>query len=177
MHRKLLQKTVFVWLFSLLIFSDAEARPFGIPFDGFNSTGETPDQTTIRIRGRILETHSGQPLKKASVIIKIGDKIVASRLTSKDGFFSIDIPRHLATSDELDISIEFMDHVFLQQDLKLVSQDVLVKINGEILLDDDPIADYKLPIHTLGNPKVGSIEVRLRQLTPKSVKIPQDDEV
>ncbi|MEM6346720.1 MAG: hypothetical protein AAF927_22730 [Bacteroidota bacterium] len=177
MHRKLLQKSIFVWLFSLLIFSGVEARPFALPFDGEDTPGETPDAAVIRVRGRILETHSGQPLKKASVIIKIGDKIVASRLTSKDGFFSIDIPRHLATAEDLDISIEFMDHVFLQKDLKLASQDILVRINGEILLDDDPIADYKLPIHTLGNPKVGSVEVRLRQLTPKSVKIPGDGEV
>jgi len=177
MHRKLLQKTIFVWLFSLLIFSDVEARPFALSINGNESPGETPEGFVVRIRGRVLETHSGQPLKRAAVMIKIGDEIVASRYTSKDGFFSIDIPAHLANAKDLDISIKFMDHVFLQQDLKLVSQDVLVKINGEILLDDDPIADYKLPIHTLGNPNVGSIEVRVRQLTPKSVNIPNDGEV
>lgn len=169
MQRKLLQTTLFVWLLSLLIVSDLQA---GV--SPTNGDSETPDEMVIRIRGRVLETHSGQPLKKASVLIKIGDKVVASRLTSKDGFFSIEIPRNLANSQELDISIEFMDHVFLHNDLQLASQDVLVKINGEILLDDDPIADYKLPIHTLGNPKVGSIEVRLRRtLTPKGVQIPQ----
>jgi hypothetical protein len=135
----------------------------------------TPENFVIRIRGRILETHSGKPLKKAAVMIKSGDKIIATELTSIDGFFSIEIPRSQAQGQDLGLTIEFMDHVFLQNDLKIASQDMLININGEVLIDDDPIADYKLPIHTLDNPNVGTIEIRLRNLKRKGIS--DSDEV
>ncbi len=183
MHYRLLPNTIFLCvIWTLLSSSSLYAGDFSWHKDSNDDpwayfTNETPDQTVIRIRGRILETHSGKPLKKATVMIKSGDKIIATRLTSIDGFFSVDIPRDLSLKETLDMSVEFMDHVFLKQNLSTSSQDILVNINGEILLDDDPIADYKLPIHVLNNPKVGNVEIRLRQLKAKALPGSSSDEV
>lgn len=141
------------------------------PWAFFSS--ETPDQLVIRIRGRVLETHSGKPLKKAKIVLKSGNRVIAKRLTSIDGFFSIDIPTDTELGDEVDISIEFMDHVFLKRNLKAVSQDLLVNINGEVLLEDDPIADYKLPIHVIDDVKIGRVDIRYRQR--KAKKLPEDE--
>lgn len=117
----------------------------------------TIDGGVIHIRGKIVELASQEPFELAVIIIKCGNRVVASKHSKRNGTFLLTIPQEMAMAPTFGIRIKYLDHVFIQENLKLAPQEMLIEINGSIFMDNGLIEEYKLPVHNLGSPSVGKI--------------------
>lgn len=117
----------------------------------------SPLGDVIQIRGRIVEQVSQKPFELAVIMVKCGDQIVASKSTDKNGSFLLTIPSEMAFHQTFALRIKYLDHVFIQEGIRLVPQEMLIEINGTIFMENGLIDQYKLPVHALGAPKVGKV--------------------
>ena len=134
-------------------------------------TGKNPEATIrisrimspmgciIRISGKVVEQATKKPLKKASIIVKEGEMVLAAKLTGRDGSFVLHIPPEAVTENTVDVKIVYMKHIFLQPDIKPISQNLNIEINGSLLLKDEFFDEHKVPVHTLNNPQVGKVMI------------------
>lgn len=113
----------------------------------------------IRISGKILEQSSQKPLKQARILVRHEGKVLAVGNTQKDGSFVLYIPPEKITSRSLDIKVVYMDHVFVQHNVFATSQEMLIEINGSLLLKDEFFDEHKLPVHSLNEPQVGKVTI------------------
>ncbi|MEO0472054.1 MAG: hypothetical protein AAF206_20670 [Bacteroidota bacterium] len=130
----------------------------------------SPQGCMVRITGKLIEKNTGYPLSNAEVTLKFGKDMIARKTTDQDGNFIIDVSKKEYANVDLQLSIRYMDHVFYKRDIRAEAQKLNISINGKILIDGDPVSDYKLPIHTLSNPKVGKVDIKRvqrRTLTKK----------
>ena len=137
----------------------------------FASNGEDPNMTftvsrimtprgcIIRISGKVIEQATKKPLRKASIIVKEGEMVLAAKLTARDGSFVLHIPPEAVTENTVDVKIVYMKHIFIQPDIKPISQNLSIQINGSILLKEEYFDEHKVPVHTLGNPDVGKVMI------------------
>jgi len=123
----------------------------------------------IQIRGEIVEQASGKPFELAMIVVKCGDQIVASKHSAKDGSFLLTIPPEKASHRTFVLRIKYLDHIFIQENIILAPQRLRVEINGEVFLENDLLEAYKLPIHTLGTPKVGTVTTELIRSIGKGI--------
>ncbi len=114
----------------------------------------------IRIAGQILEISSERPVKNANVMVRGGDMALASKKTDEEGRFEFFIPAKKIGSVKIGLRINYMNHIFAKDDISPISQEILIYINGSILLEENPMAEYSIPIHKLGDPKIGQVMIR-----------------
>ena len=119
----------------------------------------SPRGCIIRISGKVVEQATKKPLRKASIIVKEGEMVLAAKLTARDGSFVLHIPPEAVTENTVDVKIVYMKHIFLQPDIKPISQNLNIQINGKLLLKDEYFDEHKVPVHTLGNPNVGKVMI------------------
>jgi hypothetical protein len=123
------------------------------------STIMTPRGCIIRISGKVVEQATRKPLRKASIIVKEGERVLAAKLTERDGSFTLHIPPEAVTGKTIDVKIVYMKHIFLQPDIKPISQNLNIEINGSLLLKDEYFDEHKVPVHTLNKPEVGKVVI------------------
>jgi len=116
----------------------------------------------IRIAGKLVERASQRPLRQASIMVKCGDMVLANQQSDDKGAFILYIPPEKISQAYLSIKVKYMNHVFLKDHIEPLSQDMLIEINGAVFLERNPIQDYKLPTHKLGQPQVGRVLIRTR---------------
>ncbi|MEO1448847.1 MAG: hypothetical protein AAFV07_04925, partial [Bacteroidota bacterium] len=126
-----------------------------------SALANTPDASSresgsavIRLQGSLIEQASQRPLKQATILVKCGETVLAHKQVDKKGGFSLVIPREKIAGRKLDIKIKYRDHIFLQADLQPITQYLKIEINGSVFFESRPIADYEMPIHTLGIPQI-----------------------
>ncbi|MEZ4772038.1 MAG: hypothetical protein R3D00_02570 [Bacteroidia bacterium] len=118
---------------------------------------ECPGGCMIRISGKIVEQTSRKPFRQASIIIKSGDKVLATQQSEKDGSFIIYISPEKVQENKVDVKITYMNHIFVRHNLSADSQDITIEINGALLLKEEFFDEHKMPLHNLENPQVGKI--------------------
>ncbi|MDX2249942.1 MAG: hypothetical protein SF052_24370 [Bacteroidia bacterium] len=111
----------------------------------------------IRISGKIVEQSSGKPFRQANIIVKAGDKVLATKQTERDGSFILYLPPEKIGNKGVDIKIMYMNHIFVRQNLAAISQDMTIEINGALLLKEEFFDEHKIPVHNLDHPQVGKI--------------------
>lgn len=126
-----------------------------IPFP--TAANECPGGCMVRISGKIVEQTSRKPFRQANIIIKSGDKVLATQLSEKDGSFIVYISPEKVQENKVDVKIMYMNHIFVRHNLSAVSQDITVEINGAVLLKEEFFDEHKIPLHNLDNPQVGKI--------------------
>ncbi|MCB0853769.1 MAG: hypothetical protein KDD63_16200, partial [Bacteroidetes bacterium] len=97
----------------------------------------SPMGCIIRISGKVVEQATQKPLRKASIIVKDGEMVLAAKLTNRDGSFVLYIPPESVTENTVDVKIVYMKHIFLQPDIKPISQNLDIQINVSLLLKDE----------------------------------------
>lgn len=140
------------------------------------TTSPNSGSSVIRLKGSLLELASQRPLRQATILVKCGKTVLAHKLVDKKGSFSLVIPREKIVGQTLDIKIKYRDHVFLKTNLQPISQFLKIEINGSVFFESKPIADYEMPIHTLGAPQVGHVEIILPRLPTTVNSAPLDQE-
>ncbi|MCI4669812.1 MAG: carboxypeptidase-like regulatory domain-containing protein [Bacteroidia bacterium] len=148
-----------IWLL-LIVFSlggihPTYANPIKIRFKK-----KMPQESVIRISGQIIEQSSQRPVKNATVMVRGGELALASKRTDGEGRFEIYIPAKKITSAVIALRINYQNHIFTKDDITPISQDILIYINGRVLLEENPMAEYSLPIHKLDDPKIGELMIR-----------------
>lgn len=114
----------------------------------------------IRIAGQIIEESSQRPVKNATVMVRGGELALASKKTDDEGRFEFYIPAKKIASVEISLRINYQNHIFAKDDISPISQEIKILINGTILLEENPMAEYSIPIHKLGDPKIGQVLIR-----------------
>ena len=117
-------------------------------------------ETMIRIAGTIIEESSQRPVKNANVMVRGGDLALASKKTDDEGKFEFYIPAKKIASLQIGLRINYMNQIFSKEDISPISQEILIYINGAVLLEENPMAEYSLPIHMLDDPKIGQVMIR-----------------
>lgn len=117
-------------------------------------------ESIIRVAGRLVEKASQRPIKGATIMVQCGDRILANRRSDEDGQFSLYIPPEKISEQHISIKIRYGNHIFVKDHLEPTTQDMLIEINGAVLFESQPIEDYKMPIHILGQPEVGRVLIR-----------------
>ncbi len=121
----------------------------------------------VRIAGKLVERASQRPIREATIMVKCGDRVLANRQSNHDGEFVLYIPPEKISEQEISIKIKYRNHIFIKDRIEPISQEMLIEINGTVLFETHPIEDYRMPIHTLGEPTVGRVLIRTRNLYTK----------
>lgn len=129
----------------------------------------------IRLAGKLVERASQRPLRRATIMVKCGDMVLANRQSDEQGEFIIFIPPEKLSRQTLSIKIKYQNHVFIQDEIDPVSQELLVEINGAIFLESTPIKDYQLPMHRLGSPRVGRVLIRTHYRPKADPQVEEED--
>lgn len=116
----------------------------------------------IRLAGKLVERTSQRPLRRATIMVKCGDMVLANHQSDEDGTFVLYIPPEKISCRKLSIKIKYQNHVFIKDDIDPSSQEMLIEINGMVFLENTPLNDYQVPIHTLGKPQIGRVMIRTR---------------
>ncbi|MEZ4826025.1 MAG: hypothetical protein R3C61_06985 [Bacteroidia bacterium] len=128
-----------------------------VPPVDLRASDECPGGCMIRISGNIVEQSSRKPLRQANIIVRSGDKVLATQQTAKDGSFIVYIPPEKVKESKVDIKITYLNHIFVRHNLPAESQDLTVEINGALLLKEEYFDEHKVPFHNLENDQVGKI--------------------
>ena len=126
------------------------------------SMAHSPDGCVVRITGKLQDRNTGKPYKMASILVFSGERVVASKSTDKTGAFVLHIPPEKIKTKHLVIKIKYRDHIFNKTQILPVSQDILVEINGQVLLSHNPVDSFDLPIHELDNPYNGRVLIQMK---------------
>lgn len=119
-----------------------------------------PQEALVRIAGQIIEASSQRPIRNATVMVRGGELALASKKTDDEGRFEFYIPAEKIASVEIGLRINYQNHIFAKDDISPISQEIMILINGKILMEENPMAEYSIPIHKLGDPKIGQVMVR-----------------
>jgi hypothetical protein len=131
----------------------------------------SPHGQMIRLAGKLVERSSQRPLRRASIMVKCGDMVLANRQSNEEGEFVIFIPPEKVSCTTLSIKIKYQNHIFIKDEIDPTTQELLIEINGAVFLESTPINDYQLPMHELGQPQVGRVLIRTRYEVPAEAPI------
>lgn len=120
----------------------------------------SPQETIVRIAGQIIEQSSNRPVRNANVMLISGELALSTKKTDDEGKFEFYIPAQKISTLTLDLRINYLNHIFSKDDIRAVSHDMVILINGAILLEESPMSEYSLPIHRLDDPKIGQVHIR-----------------
>ncbi|MEO0896025.1 MAG: hypothetical protein AAFY71_06475 [Bacteroidota bacterium] len=152
------------WFWFLFFFLAPTAFHLGYahitPSDLVDESTYDPNETIVRIAGQIIEQSSQRPVSNANVMVRSGDLALTSKMTDEEGRFEFFIPAKKISSLSIGLRINYLNHIFSKDDIRAVSQEMLILINGAILLEESPMSEYSLPIHRLEDPKIGQVHVK-----------------
>ncbi len=120
----------------------------------------------IRLTGQLLESNSGRAIGNASIMVQCADLVLAHKQTDNNGNFVLLIPEEKISEDRITLKIRYREHIFTRENLLPISQDLQVEINRAILLDTNPVEDYRIPLHDLNDPTNGQVLIRTHYAGP-----------
>lgn len=122
--------------------------------------GEHNGSKLIRVAGRMVERSSQRPLENAAVVISCGKLVLASKRANANGEFMFYIPLEKVSQATIQLRIQYLDHVFIKDELDPIDQEILVEVNEAVFSERQTFDDYKVPTHLLGQPSIGNVYIR-----------------
>ncbi|MEM9933551.1 MAG: hypothetical protein AAF824_08055 [Bacteroidota bacterium] len=136
---------------------------FSTPSHAENICCSIDQRGHITIKGKVEEQSSGAPFPRTIIVAKSGNTILDKIQTDTQGRFSLSIPVGDLSSSEFSLQVNVMDHIFIKENIRIQTEEILIQINGEVFVEDGIREEYKLPVHTLDRPKVGSVHTWMRE--------------
>lgn len=88
----------------------------------------------IHFTGLIRDQDTQHPLDQVSLVLMGEDEFLAGTFADADGKFLLQVPTKDLAATSLTLKIQYLNHVFIRQDLDPCSQDLTVDLDRAVLL-------------------------------------------